>query len=223
MTSGRDKVGISTVQVVAGAAAAATGAFAASALGVAGTVAGAAVVSVLVTVAAALYDHSLRQARHRLLLARQAKTAAMGAVPPPTADGTEGEDLPVDPLEGLDLSDERGYHWGRITLVAVAVFAVAMVTITGFEVITGRPISSLFTGDDTRGTSIQRVVRPNRNASPEPSNSTPTPTTTSPAPTPSTTTPTPTPTPTTTATVTATVTATPTPTPTPSTSTTTVR
>ena len=223
MTSGRDKVGISTVQVVAGAAAAATGAFAASALGVAGTVAGAAVVSVLVTVAAALYDHSLRQARHRLLLARQAKTAAIGAVPPPTADGTESEDLPVDPLEGLDLSDERGYHWGRITLVAVAVFAVAMVTITGFELITGRPISSLFTGDDTRGTSIQRVVRPNRNASPEPSNSTPTPTTTSPAPTPSTTTPTPTPTPTTTATVTATVTATPTPTPTPSTSTTTVR
>ena len=219
VTSGRDKVGISAVQVVAGAAAAATGAFAASALGVAGTVAGAAVVSVLVTVAAALYDHSLRQARYRLLLARQAKTAETGAVSPAPTDPHEDDDLPIDPLEGLDLSDERGYHWRRIVLVAAAVFGVAMATITGFELVTGRPISSVFTGDDTPGTSIQRVVRPHRNASPEPSSSTPTatPTPTSPSPTPVTTTPTSTgtPTPTATTTVTATVTASPTPTPTP--------
>jgi cell division septation protein DedD len=225
---------ISVVQVVAGAAAAATAAFAASISGVGGTVIGAALVSAVFTVLFAIYEHSLRQARERLAVAARptelipvvppvAVAPAESAVPADAGEDDSPSDAEVtlemqianhDPL-GLEGND--GYHWRRITLVALAVFGAAMAFVTTFELVTGRPLASLF-GHDVSGTTIVRVFRPQpaptvtQTAVPTPTPGSSTSTTPSPTPTPSTTTtPTPTPTPSTTTT--------PTPTPTPSTTT----
>lgn len=268
----RSRLRISGISVVAGAAAAATASAATSVLGVAGTVLGAAVVSAVITVAAAVYDHSLRQAKVRLaqrmeVTARLPRLLADGSVAPDdlteaspsprgettgdaaarraiqasftspleaTAEGvdpTTGElaavpavettaelsisadalERPELPLDALDLEDERGYHWGRIASVSVLVFVLAMAVVTGFELVTGRPLSSLFTDSPARGTTVGHIVRPHRSTptptpstpspspsptSPSPTSPTPTPTTPSPTPSPTHTSPTPSPTPT---------------------------
>jgi cytoskeletal protein RodZ len=126
------------------------------------------------------------------------------STPPDEEPGRAAEeDEPTLVLPALDLEGADGYHWRRIAVVSLLLFALAMAAITAFELVTGRPISSLFTGDDQSGTTIGRVVdRPRRSAEPSPSTSTPTPS------------PTPTVTETATPTPTVTVTVTPTPTPT---------
>ena len=206
----RQRFRISGISVVAGAAAAATAALATSALGVAGTVLGAAAVSAMMTVAAAIYDHSLRQAKVRLADRLEATARLPLARPDGTGDPRETPtaDLAAStaagaepsatrlPLDALDLEDERGYHWRRIAAVSVLVFALAMGAITAFELVTGRPLSSLITGSDTGGTTVGTIVRrPHRSSTPTPA---PTPTTPAPSPSPSPTgtSPTPTPTPT---------------------------
>jgi hypothetical protein len=225
---------ISVVQVVAGAAAAATAAFAASVSGVGGTVIGAALVSAVFTVLFAVYEHSLRGARERLAVA--ARPTELIPVVPPVAVAAAESAMPADPdvtddaeppsdaevtlemqianQDPLGLEGHDGYHWRRITLVALAVFGAAMAFVTMFELVTGRPLASLF-GHDVSGTTIVRVFRPQ----PTPTVTqtvapTPTPTVTTTTSPPSTPTPSNTPTPT--PTPTGSPSHTPTPTPTPS-------
>jgi len=66
----RRRFEISLTQLIAGAGAAACGAWAASKIGVAGTVLGAALVSMLVTILSAVYAHAARRAQDRLVTAR---------------------------------------------------------------------------------------------------------------------------------------------------------
>lgn len=204
---GRNRLRISGISVAAGAAAAATASFASSWLGVAGTVLGAAVVSVVITVGTAVYDHSLRRAQAQLHQRNEALRARSSAEHP-TADGVDaaGAGTPSDeqekdgqiPLESLGLEDERGYRWERIALVSLTVFVLSMVAVTAVELVSGRPLSSWLTGDGVGGTTVGTIVRPR----PHPSNPTPTPTvTTTPSPVTTTVTPTPTPTITVTATI----------------------
>jgi hypothetical protein len=183
-------------------------------------VVGAAVVSATITVSAAVYDHSIRSARLRLREARIAEMyrarAASGAGPrqpgtpvPVESAAADAGGQPEAPLDSLDLEGSDGYHWRRIAVVSLVVFALAMGGVTAFELATGRPVSSLFGGDDSQGTTIGRIVkRPG-------SSPTPTVPDDSPKPTPTVTkTVTPTPTATVTETATPTPSATPTPTPT---------
>jgi len=158
----------SVIQVAAGSAAAATAAFVASALGVAGTVVGAALVSAAITILAAIYDHSMRQARDRIREARA--VAAAGAASRPVQDPAAAalaDDQPAEPspddhehtliMEPLHFEDESGYRWGHIAIGALLIFGLAMVGITAFELRTGKPISSIWTGDDTGGTTVGRL------------------------------------------------------------------
>ena len=215
MSGQRRRLQISLVQVVAGAAAAATAAFAASISGVGGTVIGAAMVSAVFTVLFAVYEHSLRRARERLALAARptelipivlpvSVAAAESAVP----DDADTESEATDPestlefatadLDPLGMEGRDGYHWRRITLVALAVFGAAMAFVTMFELVTGRPLAALF-GQDVSGTTIVRIFRPQpaptviQTVVPTP---TPTPTGSSPTPTPTQSSPSSSPTPT---------------------------
>lgn len=195
MSDDRGGFRVSAIQVAAGAAAAATAAFAASALGVAGTIVGAALVSATITVLAAVYDHSLRRARTRIReirVVQQAKdyeqTQVMQPVTSDTASqtGADGETGPAASpeddatttavLPALRLEGDDGYHWRRIAVVSLLLFGLAMAAITAFELITGKPVSALFGGDDSAQTTIGSVIdRPHRGASPSGSTS-PTPT-----------------------------------------------
>jgi hypothetical protein len=241
---------ISAVQVVAGAGAAATAAFVSSVSGVAGTIIGAAFFSAAFTVLFAIYEHSIRRARDRIadtsrptqLIPVVPVTVAVSdsAVPTdeelaelasdaagPTPGDSEAEttlEMDAASVDALGLEGRDGYHWRRIALVALAIFGAAMVFVTTFELVTGRPLASLF-GRDMSGTTIVRIFKPQPRPTitqiitPTPTGSTPVTPSGTPTPTPTQTptgTPTPTPTPTKTPTPTPTPTPTKTPTPTPS-------
>jgi uncharacterized membrane protein len=81
------KFQLSVLQVIAGALAAVTAAVVASTLGVAGTLIGAAVMSIIATVGSALYNHSFEQARTRIRMRRNPRTARRASrVPAAVAD-----------------------------------------------------------------------------------------------------------------------------------------
>lgn len=168
---------LSLTQIVASAAAATTAALLGSRLGVAGTILGAAVASLISVVAGAVYSHSIAAARHRVKLALHNQEQLAG---PPTEAFTPSfaaveETLPVTRPVGsvtgpLDVPDLTVPSTGTVRVVTptpaprrkglramalgavatVAVFAVALVMVTGIETVKGTPLS----GGNSGGLSV---------------------------------------------------------------------
>lgn len=214
--------GISWPQVFGSALAAVTSAVLLSTLGVAGTLIGAAVGSVVVTIGTALYRHWLEVSRHRVAAqasalrrvaqAREHVGRAAAALDSggPTPEATlrradralgKAEDAldddastPEDTVTGADAvttgttadttteedeaADAGWFSWRRIALISAVVFVVAMLAITGFELLTGRAVST-YTGGSDQGTGSTLGVGTRKSPTPTPSDqpsSTPTPT-----------------------------------------------
>jgi len=169
-------LGLTPAQVVGSALAAMSGAFLASWLGTTGTLVGAAVGSVVATIGAAIYTHSLRrtaeavkrtavQARHGVLLT--------GAVPRPDPNAPRrGE--PVAPTRAeVEPTERRGrlatlldLPWLKVTLASLAVLVAALGGVTAVEGITGKPIASLLGQDDGTGTTVGHVVGSDTSSTP---------------------------------------------------------
>jgi len=211
----RNRYGLSTAQVFGSALAAMTSAFAASRLGVAGTLIGAAVGSVVATVGGAIYAHTFRSAHRHIEAVVPLRTTRPVAPSVGPEEAVDGADLGSTPAE------VAARRW-RVLATVLAGLLLALGLITAIELVIGHPLGNAA----EKGTTITRVatdpgtprsrVEPTAPAGQKPE---PTPTTTptaSPTPTP-TDTPTPTPTDTPTPTPTPTPTDTPTPqaTPTP--------
>ena len=151
---------LSATQLIATALAAITATVAASYLGVAGTVIGAAVVSVMSAIGNAVYAHSLRSTHARVRDAVPTRAAAVRRTNPtltspdaPEASASmSGEVKVVGEGEG-DVRIRRG-RWQRASFGAVALFVVLLTVITGVEIVTGRPISDLVRGDTGSGTTL---------------------------------------------------------------------
>ena len=151
-SSAADKRGphISVTQVVAGALAALSGSVIASFFGVAGTVVGAAVVSVVATVGAALYSYSfhwvtrqvspLPGSSERSLKRRPGSD--LGLTSEATPDGRGVATI----REGL-----RHLRWRQVALAALAAFVLAMAALTVIELVARGPISSLVPGGGPSG------------------------------------------------------------------------
>ena len=165
------KLEIDWLRTIGGALAAVSSAVLLSTLGAAGTIIGAALGSVVVTVGGALYSQGLARSRERLL---QAQTAALRKVGVAQAEvrragRTSGDGRRVDAhlahaQATLDrakddlgtLSDDRtgsGWRgrlavlpWKRIALAAAGLFAAAVVAITAFELLVGESVSSITGG-----------------------------------------------------------------------------
>jgi len=116
---------INPAQTVAGAAAAITSAVVGSYLGVAGTLIGAGVASVISSTAAALYGKSITAASTRVKQVAPAR-------------------LPL--AERL-----RRLPWKHVLLPAAVVFAIAVVLLTATEAVAGKPVSAVVTGQTTSG------------------------------------------------------------------------
>ncbi|HEY5185837.1 MAG TPA: hypothetical protein VIM19_13230 [Actinomycetes bacterium] len=174
-TEPRRRLDLSLTQVVAGALAAVSAAWAASVLGVAGTVIGAAVVSVTITVLSAVYQHGARRTAEGLRARRRAEMAAA----PWDADDDDEFDLQrTMVLPALDLEDERGYRWGRIALLSLGVFLLAMAAVTVLELSTGGTLACSAFGQDceqrttvTPGLPARTQPRPTPTATAQPSTS----------------------------------------------------
>lgn len=160
-TNRPDRPQLSATQVVASVLAAMTATVAASYLGVAGTVIGAAVASVLTVVGNAVYGHSIQRTGERV---RAAVPASARWLPPAgvstssattTTSGAkhaEWRDTTRHSADNAPLSGRAGLR--RLGLACLAVFAVINVAITSVELIAGRPISDLLTGKQASGTSL---------------------------------------------------------------------
>ncbi len=135
---------LSPVQIAAGALAAVSAAVVASLFGLAGTLIGAALASVVSTVSAALYGESLRRTNERLQLARSRVT-----VPAGEPDATRVLPKQLDPRRAPVRWRPR---WPRIAAGAVAVFALAMGIVTGVELIGRQPVSALVGSSSSSGT-----------------------------------------------------------------------
>ena len=178
----QDRVEINWVQVSASALAAVSSAVLLSTVGVAGTIIGAAVGSVVATAGSAIYSYYLRITRERVA---QAQAAALDRVARARA-GASGvwadtrraearqqrtqllraqrqseeasEELDEAERELDDVQEDAGkptwrevlagLRWKRIAVVAGAIFAIAMLVILTFELVTGRAVSSYTGGSD---------------------------------------------------------------------------
>ncbi len=170
------KLGIDWLKTIAGALAAVSSAVLLSTLGAAGTIIGAALGSVVVTVGGALYSQGLGRSRERLVQAQAAalRKAGIAQAEVRRARRHQGDDQTVDAHlthaeERLDeakgdleaVTVERagpGWRerfgmlpWKRISLVAAGLFAAAVLTITAFELVTGETLSSITGGSDGGG------------------------------------------------------------------------
>ncbi|MDP9373691.1 MAG: hypothetical protein M3Q65_14810 [Chloroflexota bacterium] len=115
---------LSVVQVVAGALASVSAAVVASTFGLAGTLLGAAITSVIATVGSALYTHSLERARARIPRPRDGRAGKLGN-------------------EVVRLPARRPIAWIAVLSGAALVFVLAMGAITALEVAAHRPVASL--------------------------------------------------------------------------------
>ena len=174
---------IDWLKTAGGAFAAVSSAFLLSTLGAAGTIIGAALGSVIVTVGGALYSQGLVRSQQRLA---QVQNAAMRKVGVAQAEvrraarhtgDTEAVGAHLAHVEERlhDVKDDLGtmpneptgpgwrkrlvvLPWKRITLIAAGLFAAAVLAITAFELVAGQTISSI-TGntDGGGGPTISRI------------------------------------------------------------------
>jgi hypothetical protein len=149
---------LSITQIVGGALAAMTAAALGAKLSAAGTVVGAALVSIIAAVAGTLYTASLRRTRDKVKTVFW--TGQPNEVEEPTvmeilSDGEghiAGQRSHLVAPEPIDPSpDRRRLNWKRVLVAALATFGVAAVSLTAFELATGHALSG------GEGTTIQQV------------------------------------------------------------------
>lgn len=173
----KPRIEINWVQTMAGALAAVTSAVLLSTFGVAGTLIGAALGSLALTLGNAVYSYSLSVTRQRVAAAQAVAAARIGLAQSRVREGADAHDL-AEAAEDLDraqavladVADEEesvpggwravlaGLPWKRIAVVSTAIFVVAMLVILAFELLTGRAVSTYTGGSDNdRRTSIPGI------------------------------------------------------------------
>lgn len=188
-----DTNGIRFSQVVAGALAAVTAALIGSTMGVAGTVVGAGLASVISTVGGAVYLRSIQRTREGVRTVRAkvvgrsvGATVLVSDEDPEEPAGAEVEAAPVEaePERSDQPPPGRRRRWPTLVVTTVAAFALGMLAITGVEWLRGESLSG------GSGTTFGSIVAPHHSqgggedpTTPATSTTTPTPTTTTPDPT----------------------------------------
>ncbi len=179
MANDRPKLGLSGPQIIGGALAAASAAVAASWLGVAGTVLGAVVVSLVASIGSALYTHSLERSRHVI---RESLPVSPILPTRGAAGGAAGGEAAtaVLPLVATPAADDEGspessgqpaarpvgsVSWRTVGVSALASLALAAAVLTGFETFVGKPASSITGAGDGGGTTVSQLVGNGSNSS----------------------------------------------------------
>ena len=134
---------LSATQVIASGLAATTATVAASYLGVAGTVIGAAVASVLTVVGNAVYSHSIARTGARV---REAVPVA--------ARWTPRAPLPAPSPVPRRTSERKRGTWQVLVAACVGVFAGVLLVVTAVELVAGRPLTDVVRGTGGSGTTV---------------------------------------------------------------------
>lgn len=194
----RPRLEIDWLKTLAGALAAVSSAVLLSTLGAAGTIIGAALGSVVVTVGSALYNQGLRSSRQRLTQAQIAAARRAGTTQSRTTQArttqartiqartTQSPTAGEEPVLAETTSREAGgwrqrlalLPWKHIAVLAAGLFVATLVAITAFELVAGRSVAS-FTGGGggSGGTTLTHLGGGGSRPTPD-RHSTPSPTTT---------------------------------------------
>jgi hypothetical protein len=149
------------------ALAAVTAAVAASSFGVGGTLVGAAFGAAVTAVGSVVYQHSLEQARYKLLAVRAYRPSAIRAAANGSAVNGPAPNGNGEPAR------RRRLPWWPLAALSGAGFVVAIIAITASESAIGHPVSG---GGSGSGTTIGRVIHdrsPSTGSTPTPSTSVP--------------------------------------------------
>jgi hypothetical protein len=177
-----DRVKIS--QVLAGALAAVTAALIGSTMGVAGTIVGAGMASIVSTVGGALYLRSIERTRDSVRTVRAKVVGKSGGTTVLVADPDEeppavGEEVEAtdEPAEDRPPAERRKLRWPMLVVGSLAAFALGMVAVTGVEWLRGESLSG------GTGTTFGSIVEPHRAGDDQQERQAPDPTTSTTAPT----------------------------------------
>ena len=159
---------LSIPQILGGALAAMTAAALGAQLSVAGTLVGAALASIIAAVAGSLYTASIRHTRDKV------KTVFWTAQPNEVDEPTvidivadkEGHIAGqrshlVEPESSREPPRRPKLKWKRVVVAALAIFGIAAVALTTFELVTGHALSG------GEGTTIQQVSEGKANKEPD--------------------------------------------------------
>ncbi|MGB7449048.1 MAG: hypothetical protein WA892_07970 [Ornithinimicrobium sp.] len=156
--SDKNRLDISWTNAAGSALGAVSSAVLLSTLGVVGTLLGAALGSLCITVGGALYAHSMNVTKEKAAAAarRTAKprqSASVGSRP--SSAQTQRDQVPeresTSPAKESRGSVFSGLPWKRIIGLAAALFAVTMAIILAFELTTGRAVSTYTGGTENTG------------------------------------------------------------------------
>lgn len=170
----KPRLELNVVRVVGAALAAASAAVAASWLGVAGTVLGAIVMSIVATVGTALYSHSLERSRYalvenlpvRVLPARSAETGEPATAANETrVVSADGPDRRGRPRPG-SWRPWSTVPWGTVAVSSVVTIVLCFGLLTTFEWLIGKPVSSLTRSGAGHGTTVTRLVESSGSSQP---------------------------------------------------------
>lgn len=137
------KIQLSVIQIIAGALASVSAALVASTFGLKGTLLGAAITSIVASVGAALYSHSLHRARARIQTRFNPHTGAI-------------ERVVIRPPR-----PRRPIRWGRVAGAAGLLFVLAMGAITIVEVAARKPVAALVGSESPQhgGTTVGALLQ----------------------------------------------------------------
>jgi hypothetical protein len=116
--------GINFPKVIAGTLAAVSAAVVGSFLGVAGTLAGAAVASLIGSVGSEIYERSLHRGAKKLQTLAPTFIKAPAAVGTPQVAAATEDDLPSHTVP--EEARKRQIRWGRVAMIAGALFVLAI-------------------------------------------------------------------------------------------------
>ncbi|HJQ03196.1 MAG TPA: hypothetical protein VJ851_16485 [Jatrophihabitans sp.] len=143
-----ERLTLSATQVVASGLAAVSATVAASYFGVAGTVIGAGLGSVISVVSSAIYSYSIKQTHSRVRHGLDVAVAQRFAVDPTR---TVASDKRAESrLAGL----RTAFNARRLALAAGGLFLLVLAATTGFELASGQPLAATVSGKQGSGTSL---------------------------------------------------------------------
>jgi hypothetical protein len=164
-------------KTIAGVLAAVSAAVVGSYLGVAGTLIGAAVASVVGSVGTELYQRWIHKGSHKLRTTFVTAPAAVGT--PEVAAAAEEVPSQPEPVAPTKI------RWGRVSAVAAAVFVLAVGTLTAFELVTGKSAADAVGNRSSSTTTLCSVLCANKSKPTPASSPSPRPSATSTSGTPS--------------------------------------
>ncbi len=144
-------------QVLAGALAAVTAALIGSTMGVAGTVVGAGLASVVSTIGGVLYQRSIERTTESVRTVRAKVVGRSGGATVLVAE-TDPEEPPKTEPDNRPPAEPRRPRWPMVVVGSLAAFALGMLAVTGVEWLRGESLSG------GTGTTFGSIVEPHRDS-----------------------------------------------------------